>query len=516
MQIKIQSKYLIFPVNTCAADKTLTVLREDEKLFDLIIKLDNISPDFQAYVDVSRFMGQTLTLAVEPEMELAFVEADVMAFDNIYREPYRPQVHFTTKNGWINDPNGLIFAGGKYHMFYQYNPCENGWNNMHWGHATSEDLIHWQEADVALFPDNTGTKFSGSAVLDTDNRLGLQVGDEPVVLLYYTATAPFSQHLSYSTDGLKTIHHYGEGPIIPHIVGGNRDPKVVFVDEWNAYVLALYLEKDIYALFRSEDLANWELVQKLSLPGDNECPDIFALNDQNGTRRWVLMGAHGRYLVGRMQSDGFVAEGEPRSLHFGRSAYAGQTFSNLPNGRVVRIDWDRWGINTPRISGQMSIPAELTLEEHNDTRYLSALPIRELQSLYDNSSYHNELLLTAAAPLHFPLEKKPYVIKLSAAYHAEGSLTITAFGRDVQLNFSENTLKLGDRSAPLSYDRTSFDLTLVIDRCSIECYADGGKVYMGSVDAYTVSDYNLPRLVLRTTADMTLDSLALHSLNSIW
>ena len=119
---------------------------------------------------------------------------------------------------------------------------------MHWGHATSDDLIHWQEADVALFPDNTGTKFSGSAVLDTDNRLGLQVGDEPVVLLYYTATNPFSQHLAYSTDGLKTIHHYGEGPIIPHIVGGNRDPKVVFVDEWNAYVLALYLEKETTAL----------------------------------------------------------------------------------------------------------------------------------------------------------------------------------------------------------------------------------------------------------------------------
>lgn len=145
-------------------------------------------------------------------MEIPYTEADEMTLPDLYREPYRPQIHFTTKNGWINDPNGLVYLNGAYHLFYQHNPCEPKWNNMHWGHAVSTDLIHWKELDIALFPDRTGDMFSGSAIVDTQDLLGLQKDDVPSVLLYYTTTKPFSQYLAYSTDGLKTVQKYSTTP----------------------------------------------------------------------------------------------------------------------------------------------------------------------------------------------------------------------------------------------------------------------------------------------------------------
>ena len=372
MKIQIKRKYLIFSTNTYASEKHLLLLSNSNEAYKLNIRLDNVSPNFDAYIDVSRFIGQELSISSEPSMDIRFREADTMDIPNLYNEAYRPQIHFTTKNGWINDPNGLIFIDGKYHLFYQHNPCEPRWGNMHWGHAISRDMLHWEETDIALFPDESGTMFSGSAIADEKNLLGLQAGDTPTVLLYYTATSPFSQHLAYSTDGLKTIRKM-EAPVIPHIVGSNRDPKVVYCEEWGAYALVLYMTSDTYALFRSDDLINWNKIQDVAISGENECPDLFPLMADDGSRKWVFIGAHDIYVIGDMRSDGFHPTQESRPLHYGKSAYAGQTFSGLPNGRTVRIDWDRWGINTPRFNGQMSFPAELTLKKVDDIYYLCAL-----------------------------------------------------------------------------------------------------------------------------------------------
>jgi sucrose-6-phosphate hydrolase SacC (GH32 family) len=195
--------------------------------------------------------------------------------------------------------------------------------------------------------------------------------------LFYTATEPYSQHIAYSTDGLKTIRKTDK-PVIPHVVGSNRDPKVVFCEEWDAYALILHMTAENYALFRSEDLLHWNKVQDIGIAGEKECPDLFPLTDGDGNRKWIVIGAHDRYLVGDMREDGFYPTQEAQSLQYGKSAYAGQTFSGLPNGRIVRIDWDRWHIQTPRFNGQMSFPAELTLKYENGSYYLCALPIKEI------------------------------------------------------------------------------------------------------------------------------------------
>lgn len=252
------------------------------------------------------------------------------------------------------------------------------------------------------------------------------------------------------------------------------------------------------------------------MPSDNECPDLFPITDQYGNRKWVLMGARNRYIVGEFKKGGFVPCQAIQTLHYGKAAYAGQTFSNLPDGRVVRIDWDRWHLNTPRISGQMGFPNELALEEIDGLHYLSARPIPEIALLYDRSTIHQDLTLNANEKKRFELESAPYFIKISTTGLNHTSLKLTVFGRGLECNFSENAVKLGDQCAPLTICSDKLELTMIVDKCSIEIYLDGGKIYFSTVAPCTVCDYNLPYLELETDEQLTIEALELHSLKSIW
>lgn len=507
MTIKITRKYLVFPVNTLASMKKLSFSLGEDTVYQLNIKLDNLTPNFYACLDVSRFMGQLLTLSVAPDMELRFEETDEMPLAQVYREPMRPQIHFTTKNGWLNDPNGLIYLDGTYHMFYQYNPTEPNWENMHWGHAESRDMIHWEEKPAALFPDHRGTMYSGSAFLDQKNALGM---GENTALLFYTTTAPFCQHLSYSRDHFQTIIPFGNGPVVPHILAENRDPSVVFCEELDRYVMMLYLDREEYCMLTSHDLFHWTEHQRIHMPGDGECPDIFCLQDPAGNRKWVIMGASSKYLVGQFEEGKFVPCQEIRSLHYGSAAYAGQTFSNLPGGRVVRIDWDRWGLPADRFNGQMGIPMELTLGQEAGQYYLQAQPISELMSLAKKT-----LTFTAPAlPFKTRLEAAPCLLKLKGK--SSGQLTLTLFGRTVSFNFAENKLRMAGTAAPMATLGNDLDLTMILDRCSMELYADNGRIYVSAVNSEAVSDYNIPWLILSADGDATLEYIEITALDSIW
>jgi len=368
---------------------------------------------------------------------------------------------------------------------------------------------------MALFPRKNGTIFSGSAVVDERNLLGKNTADSPTVVLFYTDTAGYHQCMAYSCDGCQTVVDCPDAPVVQHIAGENRDPKVVFCEELNAYVMALYLEDDEYCLLRSENLRDWQELQRIRLPGDNECPDLFPLTTDSGERRWVLMGAHDKYRIGDFRTGKFRSEEPVRSLHFGASAYAGQTYSNLPNGRVVRMVWDQWHIHTDRFAGQLGIPMELTITTVDEEEYLTALPVRELQTLYRDNNRLNEWSLRPEAAFSTVLSDSAYHIRLQGLSDSAACLTLTVFGCSMVLDAAHNRLTLGTASAPLSISG-GFDVEIVIDRCSMEVFADAGRLYLGSVTPDTVMDRSLPSMTLETDRECTVSVLEWHSLESIW
>ena len=520
MKITITKKYLVFPVSAHAKNKFLYFCNGDKVLYDVHIKLDYIDGDLEAYIDVARYIGMTLELKVEPEIELHFRETDEMELTDLYQESLRPQIHFTAKNGWINDPNGLIYMNGVYHMFYQYNPIGNHWDNMHWGHAVSTDLIHWEEQDIALFIGEHGNIFSGSAILDQNNILGKNSGNEPALLLYYTATAPvFTQRLAYSVDCFKTIREYAEDPIIPHMVGANRDPSVVYCEEMNCYVMALYLIYHEYALLRSDNLRDWEVFQKIEFLEEAECPDLFPIRDISGEKKWVLMGATDRYLIGQFNHGQFVIEQEMGILQYGSGGYAGQSFSNLPNGRVVRVCWDRWDSPSTKFTGQMGIPLELTLTKTAERYFLCAWPVDELESLYDESQILENVMISAGEIQKLPLKDGPYVLRFNGRFAQDIKLKGTIFGCEYVVDFRENQLVLlgvDNRKMPVSLYRDDLDLLLVVDRHSLEFFADKGKGYMAATEGEAIPDRNLPWLTLESDGSYCFDKIELHTLKSIW
>ena len=219
----------------------------------------------------------------------------------VYHERYRPQFHFTPMKNWTNDPNGLVFYKGEYHLFFQHNPTGINWGNMTWGHAVSPDLVHWKQLDNAIEPDKLGTIFSGSAVVDWDNTAGFQTGDEKVIACIYTSAGnPFTQSIAYSNDRGRTWKKYEKNPVLKHIIGGNRDPKVFWHAPTKKWVMALYLDGDKYALFTSPNLKEWTKLSDVAPSGGSECPDIFqlAVDGDSKNTKWVFWAGNGNYLIG--------------------------------------------------------------------------------------------------------------------------------------------------------------------------------------------------------------------------
>lgn len=516
MKIKIKSKYLVFPVNQRMPKKRVYITDGDKPAYALNIKLDNINPDFKAYVNVERYIGKHVELYSDEDIEISFTEADEMALDNLYKEPLRPQVHFTTKNGWLNDPNGLIFIDGIYHMFYQHNPCEPNWENMHWGHAVSTDFIHWEEKDMALFPDEFGTMYSGCAIIDENNLLGKNTKEHMAALLFYTHHTVYEQNIAYTNDGFKTFEQYELGTAVPHIADRNRDPKVVFCDELNCYIMALFLFDDMYTLLKSYNLKDWKELQRIKIAGDCECPDIFPINADDGNRKWVIMGACDKYIIGNFNQGCFTEEQSALSLHYGKSAYAGQTFSNLPNGRIVRMVWDKWDIYPERFNGQMGIPMEFGLSLCDGIYYLTTKPVEELNNIIENTSEFDSVKISPENKRVFDLSENAQLIKLKGEYKKSGILDMQIFGRKISLNFLKNQIVCDGSAAPISLEEEYFDITVLVDTCSFEIFTDKGRAYIANITQATVVDKNLKFLELKATEDITVEKLEINSLKSIW
>ena len=318
-----------------------------------------------------------------------------MPRDILYREALRPQFHFTAQEHWINDPNGLVYADGEYHLYFQHTPGSMVHGRTTWGHAVSTDLVHWKQLHTAaLDVDETGWMWSGSAAVDHHDTGGFRDGDAPPLIAFYTAGGErvfpgkrCIQCIAYSNDRGRTWTKYDGNPVIGHIRAQNRDPKVVWHEPTARWIMTLFVDGNDYALFASPDLKSWTHLQDLTLPGVSECPDFFelAVDGDPSDTRWVFWGASGGYLLGRFDGHSFTPETDVLQAEQGANGYAAQTWSDIPaeDGRRIQISWMRGGLYPAMpFNQQMSFPVELTLRTLPDGIRLCREPVREIELLH--------------------------------------------------------------------------------------------------------------------------------------
>jgi len=392
-----------------------------------------------------------------------------VAQDLAYQEALRPQFHFTARNGWLNDPNGLVYENGEYHLFFQHNPHGVNWGNMTWGHAVSRDLVHWQQIGNAIEPDDRGTIFSGSAVTDPDDTSGLNAH---IIALYTSAGGtnelskgkPFTQSLAYSRDHGRTWTKLPD-PILGHIEAENRDPKVTWHAPTKSWIMALYLSGDDFGFYRSANLREWQPIQRFTMPGSNECPDFFEMPvDGSRDRRWVLTGANGRYWVGHFDGKHFRPEQEPMQVEFGANNYAVQTYYGLPNDRHVQIGWMRDG-RYPEMpfNQQMTFPCELTLRRVDGEYRLFRYPVKEIEGLWTKGELPSELF------------------DIDCSFEpGDERVVFSANGVEVSYDPVTNMLSALGRSAYLEPQKGRITLRVLIDRTSVEVFGNGGRVSLST------------------------------------
>lgn len=528
MKFLCDSKYLIFPASQHAQKKRVDFFIDGILVYDLDVQLDYINPDYEFCLNVERFKGKEVEISCLPEVDLVIRKSDEdHPAEAAYTERYRPAFHFTAKRGWINDPNGLIYYDNKYLMFYQYNPVGCIWGNMHWGHAVSSDLVHWQEKDIALYPDFSGTMFSGSAIVDTKNVTGLKENENDVILLFYTAAGgtsetsknqPFTQCLAYSTDRGVTFKKHQNNPVVPQIVHGNRDPKVIYFEQNDSYFMALYLDQNNFALLSSKNLLDWTQIQVITMPNETECPDFYPLpldsNDKN--IKWVFIGASDKYLIGSFDGHKFKPETELKKLSYGNIGYASQSWSNISpkDGRRIRTAFICMPIPSMPFCCCMSFPSEMKLKTFQDDVFLCTYPVKEIEGIYENVNSSENIHLASGAKHTEKLTGKLYDISLRLSPTSTAGFSLSIFGLTMEYTGSINELKCLENCAPMeSYDGC-IDLRILIDTIVTEIYINNGKALMCMNH---VQDYNINKLELKAIDNsVVIKELKIAELKNIW
>jgi len=415
---------------------------------------------------------------------------DGAANRDIYTERYRPQFHYTTQKGWINDPCGLVYFDGEYHLFNDHNPFGLGVPGhlnhptkppSRWSHAVSRDLVHWKELPIAILPDKLGAIFSGSGVVDRDNTAGF--GKDAIVLCYTSAGIPFSQSLSYSTDRGRTWTRYANNPVVPNqgIDNTERDPRVFWHEPTRRWVMVLHLRKGHARFFTSPNLKDWTHASDFKHASIHECPDLFKLpvDGDADNEKWILHGAGFQYFVGTFDGKKFMPEAGPIRGDFGRNFYAAQTWTNSPDGRRVQIAWMAGG----RYPGmpfnqQQSFPCELTLRTTPKGIRLFRYPVGDIKGLHTKPfTLKDQTLKPGDNPLS-ELSGDLFDIELEV----EPGVA-TEFGirlHETAITWADGKVSCLGAVADLFPVDGRIKLRILVDRTSIEVFGNDGEVSMTS------------------------------------
>lgn len=554
--VPVKRRFVHLPVKTGAEKSWMTVVADGEWQHEFEIELAPGIPDFYATLEVGSWKGKKLVLTSEKSIPgtqwmKRLKTSDRLADEKyVYREKYRPQFHFSPRRGWTNDPNGLVYYKGVYHLFFQHNPYGTSWGNMTWGHAVSKDLFHWKELSDAVLPDKNGVVFSGSVVVDRENSSGLQ--DQPLrdkrgklknppLVAFYTSTlagrgqGKAAQSVAYSTDDGKSWRKYSGNPVIPHIIGGNRDPKVFrYVDRKNPsnpsngrWIMALYMEGENYALFSSVDLLHWEKICDINDLGCSECPDMFELpvDGSSEDSRWVFWGGNGNYLTGHFNGREFFREGGPFNSKHGGNDYAAQTYSDIPSsdGRRIMLSWMQGG-KYPGMpfNQQFTVPRNLTLRKTAGGIRLFMEPVKELEKLrFAKPVIYTTTLKGPGNPAVVPgLKGDLYDIELMAKLNpsimqdASGAINIIVCGQKISYHPVDSTIVLEGIKAPLSPAENVIKYRIIVDRTSIEIFANDGIVQIAK--CFVKNEDTPDGILISGEEGMAEVEVKVHMLRSVW
>jgi len=537
-EFRIEKKYLNFPVNSDSREVVMSLLIDGKKVREFFINLATGEPEYWVFLEIDAFKGKKATLQIN-----RLNANDTKAFDSIfqddtfpgeeelYKEARRPQFHFTTKRGWINDPNGLVYYKGECHLFYQHGPfgCKGAQDNQHWGHAVSKDLVHWTELGDAIYPDELGTIFSGSGVVDWKNTTGFQTGDDPPLVFIYTSAGgvnqwskgkSFTQSIAYSNDRGRTLTKYKGNPVQGHIIGGNRDPRVIWWEETQEWVILLELD-ETFGIFTSKDLKKWELQSILEDGAFHDCPELFELpvdGDENN-KMWVIHDGTGKYFCGDFDGKKYTPKTELIERNYGNCFYSGQAFSDIPeeDGRCIEMAWGLMEfkpIPGMPFNQQMTFPVELTLRTTEDGPRLFTNPVREIERIYGKKHTWTDEQLQPGQNLLSNLKGELYDIEAEFIVGDAAEFGFVIRGVPVVYNVEESRLSSGDLEAILKPKDGKIKLRLLIDRLSIEVFANDGRVYM-PIRALNMDDER--GIEIFTKGDSTrISALTVHELKSIW
>ena len=479
-----------------------------------------------------------------------------------YNETHRPQFHFSPKAHWMNDPNGLVYLNGTYHLFFQYYPDSTVWGPMHWGHATSKDLVHWDEQAIALYPDSLGWIFSGSAVYDKKNTSGLgKDGKMPLVAMFTHHNSKLekqgrndyqNQSLAYSLDEGKTWTKYAGNPVLknPGIVDF-RDPKVRWNDEVGKWILTL-ATKDRITFYSSHDLKNWskesEFGEKVGAHGGVwECPDLFPMQ-LNGKTAWVLLvsinpggpnkGSATQYFVGDFDGKSFTPYNtDTKFIDWGADNYAGVTWSNTGD-RHIFLGWmSNWQyanvVPTEKWRSAMAFPRELSLKTVDNVIYLASEPVKELEKIMSNTSSIQNAMVNGSLDLSDKIKSfnGQYQLKFSSEKLTNYSIVLSndlgeevVIGYDKQANqYYIDRSKAGKiafekgfgvkHTAPRISKEAGTGVTLIVDVASVELFADNGLSVMTDI---FFPNKTLTKVSIKSADGLTLKNLSYSEIERIW
>ncbi len=490
--------------------------------------------------------------------------------DNYYKEKHRPQFHFTPATNWMNDPNGMFYYEGKYHLFYQYFPDSTVWGPMHWGHAESTDMLHWEHLPIGLYPDSIGCIFSGGVVVDVNNTSKLGTTEHPPIVATFThhdfvgeraKSNDFQkQSIAYSLDGGYEWTKYKGNPVIPNTekIKDFRDPKVIWHESSQKWILVL-AAYDKVKFYASPNLTDWKFISDFGIEEDNrlwECPDLFPMRVEGTNEyKWVLIvsiqkeapndGTATSYFVGDFDGINFKSEVENQKwLDWGTDNYAFVTWNNVPkrDGRTLGIGWmSNWQyaqiVPTETWRSTMTLPRELRLVKSADNYSLNSLPVREFYALRGTSIDLGQMNITEEKILEGDF----------AASQAELNLTVdlkkttaNSFGIKLQNGVGENLLIQFDKkagkmfvdrtnsgkdkfseafyknvhAAPIDFDKAELDIQLIIDAASIEIFINDGALNFTSI-FFPSEDFNTMAL-LANNGSCTIKNGAIYPLNGVW